>query len=58
MFRDGDVVIMVNGFIMYVFGYEHPPGRVVCFLKYVPEKHVNKFHLEWLPQTIRIGLPP
>ena len=32
LFRDGDTLLMKEGFIFYVFGYEHPYNRVLAFL--------------------------
>ena len=46
--RDGDAVLTEDGFIFYVFGYEHPPDRYHGFLRYVPERHKEHFDLEWL----------
>ncbi|MCW3978359.1 MAG: hypothetical protein NWF12_01300 [Candidatus Bathyarchaeota archaeon] len=46
--RDGDAVLTEDGFIFYVFGYEHPPDRYHGFLRYVPERHKQHFGLEWL----------
>ena len=36
--RDGDTFVTKEGFIFYVFGYEHPPNRVFAFLKYIPSE--------------------
>lgn len=46
--RDGDAVLTEDGFIFYVFGYEHPPNRYHGFLRYVPERHKDHFDLDWL----------
>ncbi len=46
--RDGDALLTEDGFILYVFGYEHPRDRYHCFLRYVPERHKEHFDLEWL----------
>jgi predicted nucleotidyltransferase len=46
--RDGDAVLTEDGFIFYVFGYEHPPDRYHGFLRYVPERHMGRFDIEWL----------
>ena len=35
LLRDGDTLLMNEGFIFYVFGYEHPNNRVFSFLKYI-----------------------
>jgi predicted nucleotidyltransferase len=34
-----------------VFGYEHPPGRVFAFLKYIPETWKNHFNVDYLGNT-------
>jgi len=46
--RDGDIIVTKHNFIFYTFGYEHPENRVLAFLKYIPEDHVQKFDIEWL----------
>lgn len=46
--RDGDAVLTEDGFIFYVFGYEHPQDRYHGFLRYVPERHTELFDIEWL----------
>jgi len=46
--RDGDAVISKDGFIFYVFGYEHPPNRVMAFLKYIPLEYADLFPLRYL----------
>jgi predicted nucleotidyltransferase len=46
--RDGDAVVTEEGFVFYVFGYEHPPDRYHCFLRYAPERHKEHFDIEWL----------
>ena len=45
---DGDILVTKEGFIFYAFGYCHPPGRVISFLKYVPEEFAYLFNIEWL----------
>ena len=32
LLRDGDTLLMDEGFIFYVFGYEHPDNRLLSFL--------------------------
>jgi predicted nucleotidyltransferase len=49
--RDGDAVVTDEGFIFYIFGYEHIKDRYNGFLKYVPRDVSRKFALEWLPIT-------
>lgn len=46
--RDGDAIITSQGFIFYVFGYEHPEASYHAFLKYVPEELASKFDIDWL----------
>jgi predicted nucleotidyltransferase len=46
--RDGDAVVTEEGFVFYVFGYEHPPDRYHGFIRYVPEHHKEHFDIEWL----------
>ena len=45
---DGDAVVTEEGFVFYIFGYEHPPDRYHGFLRYVPEHHKEYFDIEWL----------
>ena len=52
-FRDCDALVTKHGFIFYVVGYEHHPGRAICNLKYIPEDYARYFNLEWLDQTWR-----
>ena len=49
--RDGDPFVTVEGLIFYTFGYHHPQGRVLAFLKYVPERISELFPLEWLDRV-------
>jgi len=51
--RDGDILVTERGFVFCVFGYEHPKGKLVSFLKYVPEEYAHLFELEWLPHRWR-----
>ncbi|MEM2849767.1 MAG: hypothetical protein QXI36_05800 [Candidatus Bathyarchaeia archaeon] len=46
---DGDIVKTEEGFIFYVFGYEHPEDRYIAYLKYVPERFKSFFEIEFLP---------
>ncbi|MBS7619699.1 hypothetical protein KEJ21_03535 [Candidatus Bathyarchaeota archaeon] len=46
--RDGDAVITHQGFIFYVFGYEHPATSYHAFLKYVPKEFASRFNIDWL----------
>jgi predicted nucleotidyltransferase len=46
--RDGDTFVTKEGFIFYVFGYEHPPNRVFAFLKYVPSDYADLFPIRYL----------
>ena len=49
--RDGDTFITKEGFIFYVFGYEHPSNRVFAFLKYIPSEHAGLFAIRYLDRT-------
>ncbi|MCD6243087.1 hypothetical protein J7K06_05330 [Candidatus Bathyarchaeota archaeon] len=49
--RDGDTFVTKEGFIFYVFGYEHPPNRVFAFLKYIPSEHASLFPIKYLNKT-------
>ena len=46
--RDGEAVLTREGFLFYVFGYEHPPDRVIAFLKYIPTEYSGLFPLRYL----------
>ncbi len=48
LLRDGDTLLMKEGFIFYVFGYEHPDNRVLAFLKYIPSRFAPKFPVRFL----------
>jgi len=48
---DGDTFATKDGFILNVFGYEHPPKRVFAFLKYIPEKLKTLFKIHYLKST-------
>ncbi|RLI41304.1 hypothetical protein DRO59_07320 [Candidatus Bathyarchaeota archaeon] len=48
---DGDTLITREGFILNVFGYEHPPKRVFAFLKYIPSHHKQLFNISYLERT-------
>jgi predicted nucleotidyltransferase len=48
LLRDGDTLLMKEGFIFYVFGYEHPDNRALAFLKYIPSKFASKFPVRFL----------
>jgi predicted nucleotidyltransferase len=52
---DGDTFITDEGFIFSVFGYEHPPGRVFAFLKYIPARFKTLFHIEFLERKWKHG---
>lgn len=55
---DGDTFATREGFIFNVFGYEHPPDRVLAFLKYIPARLKGLFHIEFLERTWRYGRLP
>jgi len=52
---DGDTLVTWEGFIFNVFGYEHPQGRVISFLKYIPLKFKNLFKLRFLERVWRFN---
>ncbi|MBS7646382.1 nucleotidyltransferase domain-containing protein [Candidatus Bathyarchaeota archaeon] len=52
---DGDTFITREGFILNVFGYEHPENRVFAFLKYIPSRFKELFHVRMLERTWRLG---
>lgn len=45
---DGDTFTTTQGFVFNVFGYEHPNGRVIAFLKYIPAKLRDSFNISYL----------
>ncbi len=48
--RDGETLLTQEGFIFYVFGYEHPQHRVFAFLKYIPSNLAHHFSVRFLKQ--------
>lgn len=48
---DGDTFVTQDGFILNTFGYEHPPGRAIAFLKYIPTQYKTCFHVRYLDRT-------
>jgi len=48
--RDGETLLTKEGFIFYVFGYEHPEDRVFAFLKYIPSSVAHHFPIRFLKQ--------
>ena len=48
--RDGETLLTKEGFIFYVFGYEHPENRVFAFLKYIPSNLAHHFSIRFLKQ--------
>lgn len=48
--RDGETLLTKEGFIFYVFGYEHPENRVFAFLKYIPSNVAHHFPIRFLKQ--------
>jgi predicted nucleotidyltransferase len=50
---DGDTFVTKEGFIFNTFGYEHPPGRVFAFLKYIPAEFKTLFNVDMLTRTWR-----
>jgi predicted nucleotidyltransferase len=53
--RDGDTFVTKDNFVFYTFGYEHPKGRVIAFLKYIPAQHKELFKIRFLKRTWRKG---
>ncbi|MBC7130070.1 nucleotidyltransferase domain-containing protein [Candidatus Bathyarchaeota archaeon] len=53
--RDGDTFVTKEGFILNVFGYEHPENRVFAFLKYIPAKYKELFNVKMLERTWLYG---
>ena len=53
--RDGDTFSTKEGFLFYVFGYEHPKSRVLCFLKYIPFELKPHFPIRFLRQKWKLG---
>jgi len=51
---DGDTFVTRENFVFYVFGYEHPEGRVLSFLKYIPSKSKPYFPIRFLGQSWRL----
>lgn len=52
--RDGETLLTKEGFIFYVFGYEHPQNRVFAFLKYIPFSLAHHFPIRFLKQKWRL----
>jgi len=48
--RDGETMLTKEGFIFYVFGYDHPKNRVFAFLKYIPSSLAHQFPIRFLKQ--------
>jgi uncharacterized protein len=53
--RDGETLLTKEGFIFYVFGYEHPDNRVFAFLKYIPSRFAHHFPIRFLKQKWKLG---
>ncbi|MCK4885303.1 nucleotidyltransferase domain-containing protein, partial [Candidatus Bathyarchaeota archaeon] len=53
--RDGETLLTKEGFIFYVFGYEHPENRVFAFLKYIPSTLAHHFPIRFLKQKWKLG---
>jgi len=53
--RDGETLLTKEGFIFYVFGYEHPDNRVFAFLKYIPSNLAHHFPIRFLKQKWKLG---
>jgi predicted nucleotidyltransferase len=48
---DGDTILTKHGFVLNVFGYEHPQDRVFAFLKYIPARFKTNFDVDFLERT-------
>jgi predicted nucleotidyltransferase len=53
--RDGETLLTREGFIFYVFGYEHPDNWVFAFLKYIPSNLAHHFPIRFLKQKWKLG---
>jgi len=53
--RDGDTFATKEGFVFYVFGYEHPKSQVLSFLKYIPSQLKPHFPIHFLIQKWKLG---
>ena len=53
--RDGETLLTKEGYIFYVFGYEHPENRVFAFLKYIPSNLAHHFPIRFLKQKWKLG---
>jgi hypothetical protein len=53
--HDGDAFITKDDFVFYTFGYEHPKGRAIAFLKYVPTQYEELFKIRFLKKTWNKG---
>lgn len=53
--RDGDIFTTKEGFVFYVFGYEHPKNRILSFLKYIPSNLKPHFPIRFLRQKWELG---
>ncbi|MGF3523210.1 MAG: hypothetical protein ACQXXJ_08990, partial [Candidatus Bathyarchaeia archaeon] len=52
---DGDTFVTKEGFIFNTLGYEHPPGTVFAFLKYIPAEYQSLFNVEMLERNWTFG---
>lgn len=52
---DGDTFLTKEGFIFNTLGYEHPPGTVFAFLKYIPSEYQKLFNVEMLNRLWKFG---
>jgi len=52
---DGDTFVTQENFVFYVFGYEHPEGRVFSFLKYIPFQLKSLFPIRFLRRSWKLG---
>jgi len=53
--KDGDALLTRDHFVFYTFGYEHPAGRTIAFLKYIPSHYSSLFPIVYLPTRWKLG---
>ncbi len=46
-FLDGDMLLTSEGLIFQAFGYLHPPGKTVAYLRYVPTNLQSRIPVEY-----------
>ncbi len=61
-FLDGDMLITSEGLVFQVFGYQHPLGKAIAYLRYVPTNLQSMIPLEyesttWNYQDVALARP-